>query len=479
MSAHVFPSRRPLLLGFATLAALGAGLFGWGGLSSIAGAVIAAGQVEVETRDQVVEHIDGGTVAAILVRDGDTVEAGEVLVRFDDPQLRAERAMLEAEHAELVARRNRLEAEFRDADVIAWEESLVESSGSDASVRDILASQQRLFEARRRSRSGRSAQLAERVKQTEQQVVGLGAQADAVDRQAGYIARELQAQRRLFDKKLTTLRPLLALEREAARIDGDAGDIAARMAAARGRIAELELQILEVDTRRVEEAEGEARKVRAQENQVIERLGAVERRLEGLEVQAPVSGEVYGMRVFAPGEVVGSGEPILSIVPEGAGLVVLAQLDPIHVDQLYAGQEAVLRFSSFPARNTPEFEAQVTRVGADVQVDPATGFGWYDVELAVGSAIESDGALDVGKWFGALSEWMASLVSDSNAQWPQHREQEPDREAGRARGDPVDRALRLSPGMPVEVYVRTEARTPLDYLAKPLTDYFMRSLRED
>ena len=195
-----------------------------------------------------------------------------MLVQFDDAQLRAEWAMLGAERAELVARRNRLEAEFRNADAIEWDASLLASSGSDARVRDILAGQRRLFEARRRSRSGQSAQLAERVKQTEQQIVGLQAQADAVARQSGHIARELQAQRRLFEKNLTTLSPLLALEREAARIDGEAGDIAARIAAARGRIAELELQILEVDTRRVEEAEGEAREARARENQVAERL---------------------------------------------------------------------------------------------------------------------------------------------------------------------------------------------------------------
>ena len=206
-SASTFAPRRPLRLGFAALAALGAGTLGWGAFSSISGAVIAFGQVEVETRDQVVEHIDGGTVAAIVVRDGDRVEKDQVLVRLDDERLRAERAMRAAEHAELAARRNRLEAEFRDADAIAWDESLLAYAATDAKVRDILDGQRRLFEARRRSRSGQSAQLAERVKQTEQQIVGLEAQAAAIARQRVHLARELEAQRGLFEKNLTTCSP--------------------------------------------------------------------------------------------------------------------------------------------------------------------------------------------------------------------------------------------------------------------------------
>ena len=185
------------------------------------------------------------------------------------------------------------------------------------------------------------------------------------------------------------------------------------------------------------------------------------------------------MRVFAPGEVVAEGEPILSIVPEGAGYMVLAQLDPIHVDQLYAGQEAVLRFSSFPARSTPEFEGRVTRVGADVQVDPATGFGWYEVELSVGSAVESDGVLDIAGWVATLRDGFGSLLADADAPWLHERVRGTGGDARATPGRGAGRELKLSPGMPVEVYVRTEERTPLDYLAKPLTDYFMRSLRED
>ena len=221
--------------------------------------MIAAGRVEVEVREQAVEHLDGGTVGEVLVRDGARVAAGDVLIRLGDSDVRSEAAMLEAEAAELAARRNRLEAEFRDADAIAWGEELAVRAGSDPAVRTILDGQERLFAARRASRAGQTAQLRERIGQTHKQIAGLQAQVDALERQTGFIARELEAQRSLFEKGLTELHRLMALEREAARLDGQAGDIAARIAAARGRIAELEILILQIGTTRVEEAEAGAR----------------------------------------------------------------------------------------------------------------------------------------------------------------------------------------------------------------------------
>ena len=385
-----YSSRRPLAFGFLTLAVLACGLLGWGAFTTIAGAVIATGRVDVETRDQVVEHIGGGTVEGIQVRDGDRVAAGDELIRFDDAALRSEEALLRDERVALTARRNRLEAEFLGADAIEWDAGLEALAQSAPVARAALDGERRLFAARHSSWAGQVAQLRERIGQTRKQIAGLEAQAEAVRRQRAFIGRELDAQRSLFEKGLTQLHRLLELEREAARLDGQAGDIAARIAGARGRIAEIEIAVLQIGAGRVEEAEGQAREVQAKENQVRERLAEVRRLLAGMTVRAPVSGEVHGMRVFAPGEVVRPGEPILHIVPEGAGLVVLAQLDPIHVDQVRAGQEAVLRFSAFPARNTPEFEGRIRRVSADTVQDERTGLSWYEVELEMGRAVEPD-----------------------------------------------------------------------------------------
>ena len=459
-----FAARRPLLLGFLTLLTLGGGLFGWGTFATLAGAIIAAGQVEVETRDQVVEHIDGGTVGEILVRDGDRVEAGDVLIRLDDTLLRSEEAILQTEYAELVARRNRLEAEFRYADEIAWDPAVAALAERDATARAILDGQRRLFEARRRSRAGQVAQLRERIGQMRKQIAGLEAQARATERQRGFIGQELDAQRSLSERGLTDLPELLRLERAAAGLDGQAGDIEARIAEARGRIAEVEIQILQIGTQRIEEAEGQAREVQAQENQVRERLVGVRERLGRLEVRTPVAGEVVGMQVFALREVVRPGEPILRIVPEDAGLVVLARLRPIYVDQVYPGQAAVLRFSAFPSRTTPRFEGRIVRVSADATHDERTGMSWYEVEVAMGGALET--GTNATAWLETATDWLRGLFP----RLP---------ELSAAPGGSHARDLALTPGMPVEVHVRTGERSPLSYLAKPITDYFSRSLREE
>ena len=180
--APSFAARRPVILGFLTLVVLVGGAVGWGAFTTIAGAVIAAGKVEVESRDQVVEHLDGGTVGEILVREGDKVEAGQVLIRLSGERLHSEAAQLGAEHAELVARRNRLEAEFRDADAVTWDAALAGRAATDPSVAGVLDGQARLFAARRESRAGHAAQLRERIGQTRKQIAGLEAQAAAVAR---------------------------------------------------------------------------------------------------------------------------------------------------------------------------------------------------------------------------------------------------------------------------------------------------------
>ena len=183
-------------------------------------------------------------------------------------------------------------------------------------MRAVLDGQRRLFDARRAARAGRKAQLRERIGQARKQIAGLQAQAASVEHQSGFVARELDAQRTLFAKGMTRLDRLLELEREAARLEGRAGEIEAKIAGARGRIAENVMQVDQIDTQRLEEAESRGQEVHLRENRVRERLASVRQRLGRLEVRAPVSGEVFGMSVFATREVVEPGEPILHIVPE-------------------------------------------------------------------------------------------------------------------------------------------------------------------
>ena len=435
-----------MILGFGGVVVLVGGLSAWSVFASISGAVIASGRVVVENRNQVVEHIDGGTVSEILVREGDAVARDEVLLRFSDSLLRSEEAILESQYAELVARRNRLEAEFRDAEAIVWDAELVSLAKTDAGMRNVLAGQERLFRARAASRAGEVARLRNRIAQAREEIKGLEARAVSVRQQNELILRELAAHRDLFDKGLTRIDRLLALERAARNLEGQAGTNAAAIARARGGIEEIEIQILQIDTVRVEKAEEQARDATVRENQVRERLASVRERLGRMEVRAPVSGIVFEMAVSTPREVVQRGEPILHIVPEDARLIVVARLDPIHVDQVYPDQAAVLRFSAFPARVTPELGGHVRRVSADALRDLETGKSWYEVELALGTSSE-----------GAATDEGGDVAG---------------------REGPVH-DLALTPGMPVEVHIRTAERTLISYLAKPVTDFFRRGLREE
>ncbi len=242
---RTFSVRRGMSLGIVALALLCGGLFGWGVFASLSGAVIAAGQVESEGGDRAVEHVDGGTVAAVLVRDGDRVAASDVLVRIDGVLLASEAAVLESELYDLVARRNRLEAEFRASDAIIWDALLVEAVRIDPAVRTAVEGHQRLFEARRKTRAGFIAQLGERIEQTRKQIAGFEAQGKALMRQIGLMTEELDTQQSLLERELTSKPLVLELQRGTAALEGQAGDIAARVAAAHGRIAEIEAQILQ------------------------------------------------------------------------------------------------------------------------------------------------------------------------------------------------------------------------------------------
>ena len=291
----------------------------------------------------------------------------------------------------------------------------------------------------------------------------------SLKQQSELIDRELNVNRETFEKGLTRLDRLLALERAARNLEGMAGQNAASIARTRGRIAELETQILQIDALRIEEAEEQARITKAKENEVRERLALVRERLGRMEVRAPVPGVVFGMTVVAPGEVVLPGEPILHVVPEESDLVVIAQVAPIHVDQVYAGQEAVLRFTAFPLQATPEFEGHVVRVSADAVRDPESGESWFEVELGMGGPLWADAAGDgparvaTAGLDGVFESITGSIAATRS------------REASRTMAG----NLALTPGMPVEVHIRTGERSVISYLAKPIADFFQRSMREE
>jgi HlyD family secretion protein len=422
---------RPLAGGFLTLAVLVIGLGTWSVFATLSGAVIAPGQIEVSQRRQVVQHPNGGVIDTILVAEGARVSAGDILLRLDGTTLRSERAFIEMQLMELAARRARLEAQRDHAARPTFPEALLEAATERQDVAEMIEGESGLFQ--RQAETLRQAQdlRRSRIAQSESHMNGLEAQQAANQTQIALIQEEIAAKRVLLDRGLTETTRLSALQRDLAQLQGRAGELTSALAEAAGRITEIEIEIAALSTQLRERAETELRDVVSRQLELTERDNALTERINRLEVRAPVSGLVLGLRVTTPRAVIRPAEELLHIVPQDRPLLVAARVPVTHVDEVHPGQSVRLVFSALPMRTTPEIFGKVTVVSADALTDERTGQSYFRAEIALDP--------------GALHDL-----------------------AG------VD----ILPGMPVEAFLRTTDRTPLSYLLKPFTDYFRKSLRE-
>jgi HlyD family secretion protein len=424
--------RGALRLGFLTALLLVGGFGGWSIFASISGAVVAPGMLRVETNRQVVQHRDGGVVAEILVDEGDVVEAGQVLIRLDSTEIAAELGIVESRLFDVLARLGRLEAEQDGADTIDYDPELLDLAREDPAVEALLVGQRGLFNARRETVQRETDQLRERQVQIREEITGFEAQVDSVTSQLSFIEQELGDQQSLLDRGLTQASRVLALERERARLTGEFGALTARIAQARGRITEIELQIVGREATRREEAIAELRDLKASEAELRERRLALSARLSRLEIKAPRAGTVLNQTVFNENAVIRPAEPVMFVVPNETSLVVDASIEPTNINQVYPGQAARLRFSAFNQRTTPEIDGLLERVAPDALTNEQTGMSYYTAEVSI------------------TEEGLRQLEG-----------------------------LTLVAGMPVEVFLQTGDRSPLSYFMRPFTDYFARSMRED
>ncbi|WOI56033.1 HlyD family type I secretion periplasmic adaptor subunit [Palleronia sp. LCG004] len=428
-STRRWSARGPVVLGLAALLFLVGGFGGWAAMTEISGAIIASGRIEVERNRQVVQHPDGGVVTEILVDEGDRVEAGDVLVRLDTVLLSNRLATARSQLHEILARRARLEAERDGADELSVPETL-RDSGPEGE--ELVAGQRSLFEARRETNAQLKTQLQGRSTQISRQIDGITSQQAALESQLSLIQEELADQQSLFDRGLAQSSRVLSLRREEARLQGQVGELGASAAEAGERIAEIDTQILGLDTQRREEAITELRDLGVREFEVREEVDSLSEQLARTEIRAPVGGIVYGLTVYAERSVVRPADPVAYIVPQDRPLIIAAQIDPINIDSVDVGQEVTLRFSTFDARTTPELFGEVLQISADSFVDEASQRNYYRAEIA--------------------------LKPGEMERLPENRI--------------------LIPGMPVETFLRTEDRTPIAYLVKPLADYFNKAFRE-
>lgn len=410
-------------------------LFGvMGGLAAatkISGAVIASGSLVVDSYVKPVKHLKGGIANVIFVKNGDHVDAGQVLVRLDDTQTKANLAIIRKRLNELSARTARLAAERDGKDDIAFPADLL-SAASNEDVGAILAGERRLFQDRQTSRNGQKSQLRERIQQLQQEIEGLLAQEQGKRSEIALIAKELGSLEGLLNQGIISATKVYSLQRESASLNGDLGNVVSSIAQTRGKIAETELQILQVDADQSSQVSDQLRQAESDAGQYSERMVAAEDDLKRIAIRAPQSGIVDQLGIHAEGAVISPAEAIMQIVPDKDALVAELKIPPQDIDQISVGQPVSLRFPAFNQRITPELNGDVQTVSADLATDQRSGQGYYVVRAKV-----------------RKQEW--------------------------------DRLGKLTPlpGMPVEAFMQTGRRSVLAYLTKPMTDQIRRAFKED
>lgn len=418
-------------IGIALLIAAVGGFGGWAALAPIDSAAVAPGVVTVELSRRTVQHLEGGIVREILVREGDRVSPGELLVRLDATQSLAQLEIVRSQYLASRALEARLIAEQDGYREVVFPEDLL-AARADPRVQEAIAGQQQVFAARARALSGETDVLEQRIEQLQEQIRGLDAlSASKVERIRSY-QEEIKDFRKLFDRGLTDRLRLREMERLAAELEGERAEHQAAMAAAKVKIGETRLEIGQLQRRQRAEVTQELRETQAKLFDLRERVRALEDNLARTQVRAPVGGAVMGLAVHTVGGVVNPGGRILDIVPHNEQLLVEARVAPTDVDRVSTGLEAQLRFSAFNSRTTPTVPGRVLTISGDRITDPHTRESYYLARIEVTT--------------GGMEDL---------------------------------RGLSLLPGMPVDVMIKTGERTFFEYLIQPITERLARSLREE
>jgi len=417
-------------LAFGTIFLLVGGLGVAAAMIEIKGAIIATGRIVVETNIKRVQHQEGGIVREIHVRNGQIVSAGDLLVRIDDTLPRTNLAIINQRLHEFWSQEARLTAERDGRTDLEVPASFADQASSPESAL-ILEGQRTLLHARLTSRDSHKTQIAEQIQQFEEQIAGLGVQRDAKAEEIRLVAQELEELSGLLDKALIEKSRITALMREKARLEGERGRYVSDIAQSGQAISERRVQILQIDEDMRAEVVEQLQAVRAEIAELEEQRVAAEEQLRRAEIRAPRAGFVHQLAVHTVGGVVAPGEDLMAIVPQEDLLVIEAQVSPTDIDQMAISQEAIIRLPGLDQRSTPELSAKVLNISADLMQDPNTGSTYYQARLAL-----------------------------------------PEEEIDRLEGKP------LVPGMPVEAFVQSGARSILSYLVKPLSDHIVRTFRE-
>jgi HlyD family secretion protein len=421
---------RLMWCGLAVSSLLVFGVGGWMTTTELSGAVIAQGHLEVDSSVKKVQHPTGGVVGDLLVREGEHVRAGEIVLRLDPTQTLASLDIIRQDLDELSAREARDEAERDGASDIAFPDDLM-SRKSTAAVTHLITDERSLFRTRRAGRDGQRAQLQEQIAQLTEQSSGVAAELDAKAKEIYWGNQELNGLQALWNKHLIEFTRLTAQQQEVARFEGERGRLVANLAELKGKASEVNLKILQIDADMRNEVGKELSEIRGKSSELRERQIAAEDQLKRIDLRAPQDGFVHQLTVHTVGGVVTAGEPVMLIVPDNEALIVEVRVDPSDINQVHVGQPVVLRFPGLGARTTPDIDGSVSVISADLSQDDKTGTSFYSIRIALSK------------------EQIARLGS-----------------------------VKLVPGMPVESFIETQPRTVLSFLVKPLQDQIERAFRE-
>ncbi|MBJ7539957.1 HlyD family type I secretion periplasmic adaptor subunit [Marinomonas transparens] len=422
--------RRHILTVSIVIFVLVGGMGVWTGLSSIAGAVVATGTIVVESNTKEVQHREGGIVKAIEVENGDLVDAGDLLIVLDDTLLQSEMSSIVKQLHELYAQNSRLLAEQAGKNEIVFDMPMKDSQFVSL-VDSVETNQRAFFHARANSLAGQKSQLKEKISQLEQEIIGFQADSDTKKSEMGFVTRELEDIRPLFEQNLISKTRITELERDEAQLQGAYNVLLAEVAQNKGAIRELEMQVLQLEEDKRVEVLQQLQDTRVNIVLLEKQKADVEDQLKRLNIRAPRSGYVHNLAIHTVGGVVAPGETVTLLVPQKDLLLVEAQIRPVDIEQLYFSQDAKVRFPSFNQKTTPELKATLKTVSADLLQDQQSGVMYYQAMFMI-------------------SETELSKLNGKS----------------------------LIPGMPVEVFAKTEERTVLSYLLKPVRDQIVHALRE-
>jgi len=405
------------------------GVFGsWASFAPLDSAALAPGIVMIKSYRKTVQHLEGGIVSALHVRDGEQVRQGAVLISLDTSQLQAEREVLRNQQVATAALEARLLAELQQADTL----SIPATTESQPRAMEAWQIEQALLQARQRERDGEIQILQQSIGQLEEQIQGL----QAIIRNKQTLVRshseEAADLRALLKEGFTDRQRLREQERQLERLSAEIAEHRSAIAQARQRSGEFRLQILQIDKTFSHEVTTQVVAVQTQAFDIRERLRSVEERIQRSQIRAPASGMVLGLKVHTLGAVIAAGQPILEIVPDNADLIIEARVNPNDIDRVAAGKPADVRFSAFNSAMTPVIEGVVEQISADSLLDQNSGQSYYLARII----LTRKGMEDLGQ-------------------------------------------QSLLPGMPAEVLINTGSRTLLSYLLQPASNWMARSLNED